>query len=78
MVCEPCFAEDLQVQATQFCKTCDDPEPLCETCAKHHLRQKISRNHELCGNIREFRFKETQDWYLILLLIQFIFSQLIV
>lgn len=61
IVCEPCSTEDTQVPATHFCKTCDDPEPLCETCAKHHTKQKQSRNHEICRDMREYRINEQNE-----------------
>lgn len=54
MFCEPCFNENKQISATRFCKTCADPEPLCEKCAKQHIRQKISKEHKLCSDIQEF------------------------
>lgn len=53
--CEPCFSENHQIQATRFCKTCDDPEPLCDSCAQYHTEQKLSRHHDLSGDIREFQ-----------------------
>lgn len=52
--CDPCFIENIHVKATHFCKTCVDPEPLCEECAKQHTRQKTCRNHELCKDVEEF------------------------
>lgn len=61
IACEPCSTEDTQVPATHFCKTCDDPEPLCETCAKHHTKQKQSRNHEICRDMREYRINEQNE-----------------
>lgn len=64
IACEPCSTEDTQVPATHFCKTCDDPEPLCETCAKHHTKQKQSRNHEICRDMREYRINEQNERYL--------------
>lgn len=52
--CETCLYEDVQTKATHYCKTCDVPEPLCNDCAKQHTRQKLSRDHKLCDDIREF------------------------
>lgn len=52
--CNPCSNENVQVKATNFCKTCADPEPFCGTCARQHTRQKIFRDHQLCGEIRDF------------------------
>lgn len=46
--------DNLQVKATHFCKTCEDPEALCGACAKQHTRQKLFREHQLCGEIQDF------------------------
>lgn len=54
MLCEPCMAECLEIPATFFCKTCEDPEPLCDTCAKHHRKHKLSSNYVLCRGIKAF------------------------
>lgn len=54
-LCNPCFSENLQVQATHFCKTCDEPELLCELCAKHHTKQKLFKDHELSKVIGDFQ-----------------------
>lgn len=53
-LCEPCIHDGKKVTAIYFCKTCEDPEALCEICAKQHTRQKAFKEHELCGNIHEF------------------------
>lgn len=66
LLCEPCSTDNVQIEATRFCKTCDDPEPVCETCAKHHLRQKLSKDHEMCININEFRNREPKERYLVI------------
>lgn len=62
-VCEPCSNEDKAITATHFCKSCYDPEPLCESCAKEHSRQKISKYHILCDKIEEFPLIKTKLWY---------------
>lgn len=54
MTCHPCSNEEKDVKATHFCKTCENPEPLCEMCAKEHTRQKMAKDHEICTNISEF------------------------
>lgn len=61
--CDPCFIENIHVKATHFCKTCDDPEPLCDECAKQHTRQKICRDHEMCKNLLEFLRFRSKNWY---------------
>lgn len=50
--CDPCLNANLKNKATHFCKTCDSPDPLCKDCAQQHTRQKLSRNHELCEDIK--------------------------
>lgn len=52
--CDPCLYGDQQIIATFFCKTCDVPEPLCGDCAKQHSRQKLSRDHELCDDMKKY------------------------
>lgn len=70
IVCVPCTFKKLRNEATRFCKTCEDPEPMCETCAEHHTLQQISRNHELSADIQELFSRFDQlcvyviDWYL--------------
>uniref|UniRef100_A0A8W8JDE2 B box-type domain-containing protein n=1 Tax=Magallana gigas TaxID=29159 RepID=A0A8W8JDE2_MAGGI len=54
-LCEPCSSESLSIQATHFCQTCDDPELLCEFCAKHHTKQKPFKDHKLSNDIGDFR-----------------------
>lgn len=63
-MCNPCFIDNRQLSATHFCKTCVDPEPLCETCAKEHIRQQMSRYHEICENIRNFPVFKPQIKYI--------------
>lgn len=53
-LCEHCIHDNVLVTAINFCKTCEDPEALCEICAKHHTRQKAFKDHELCGIMHEF------------------------
>lgn len=62
--CDPCFIENIHVKATHFCKTCDDPEPLCDECAKQHTRQKICRDHEMCKNLLEFLRFRSKNWFI--------------
>lgn len=52
--CDPCLYGNLKNKATHFCKSCDFPEPLCKYCAQQHSRQKLSRDHELCKDMKEF------------------------
>lgn len=54
MICFPCSNDSIEVQATHFCKSCEDPEPLCEICAKQHTRHRMAKGHEICAEITEF------------------------
>lgn len=51
--CEPCLYGDKEIKAFYFCKTCADPEPLCENCAQQHTRHKASRNHEISNDLTQ-------------------------
>lgn len=50
--CVTCLYGNQYNKATHFCKTCNVPEPFCKDCALHHTMEKISRNHELCDDIK--------------------------
>lgn len=56
--CYPCGYGDIQTRATHFCKTCDVPEPLCQDCAQQHTRQKLSRGHELCNEMKKMNIQK--------------------
>ena len=49
--CEPCSFENTENSATHFCLDCEEPEPLCKTCATQHLKQRSGRGHSLCEDI---------------------------
>lgn len=66
-LCVPCSNDDTEVKATHFCQTCKDPEPLCETCAKHHTRQKLTKGHKMCADMAYFPTSETNHGYLFVL-----------
>ena len=51
--CEPCSYESNENSATQFCLDCEEPEPMCNTCASQHLKQRSGRGHTLCENIHD-------------------------
>ena len=57
ILCEQCLLDDTKTEATRFCQSCIDPEPMCETCAKLHIRQKNSRDHELCQDLQKMSKK---------------------
>ena len=52
ILCEQCLLDDTKTEATRFCRSCQDPEPMCEICAKQHIRQKDSRDHEICQDLQ--------------------------
>lgn len=74
LLCTPCADDDLEVKATHFCKTCEDPEPLCESCAKQHSRQKIAKNHEISADMATFHTPQQVSRYTCELLTIFIFN----
>ena len=54
ILCDPCLLGDVTSEATGFCKTCNDPEPLCRVCAVMHTRQKATKDHEICDDMKQF------------------------
>lgn len=52
VMCEPCSFSDEEVCAEAFCVDCIEPEPMCRSCAQQHLKQKMSRGHKVCNNIK--------------------------
>lgn len=54
VLCEPCRSADKKVQASGYCLTCDDPEPLCPSCAEQHTAMKLTRDHTLSFDIANF------------------------
>lgn len=64
LACEPCLNGDKKVKATDFCKTCEDPEPLCAYCAKQHTRQRAFKEHKLSGHIHQFPKHPSNKRYL--------------
>lgn len=58
VLCESCLFGNLNIRATHFCKTCEDPEPLCNSCAQLHIRHKLCRDHEICDVIEELLDKK--------------------
>lgn len=56
--CDPCRYVHINTKATLFCITCDVPEPFCEDCAQQHTRQKLSRDHELCNEMKKIKIRK--------------------
>ena len=51
VMCDPCLSGDERIAATGFCKTCEEPEALCDGCAKQHTRQKATKGHEISNDL---------------------------
>lgn len=49
--CEPCEFESTENAATHFCLNCEEPEPMCHTCANQHIKQRAGRGHRLSDTI---------------------------
>lgn len=54
MLCNPCLLGNIRTAAKSFCKTCEDPEPLCEVCGNLHKRQKATKHHDLSIELAQF------------------------
>lgn len=51
--CTPCaYAED-DSEAAAFCLTCKETEFMCNTCAEQHIKERGSRDHELCYDLEK-------------------------
>ncbi|WAQ96193.1 hypothetical protein MAR_028883 [Mya arenaria] len=46
LFCDPCKAQDMEYEASMFCRECDD-ELLCDHCVKYHGAHKKTRHHAL-------------------------------
>ncbi|OPL33062.1 hypothetical protein AM593_02322, partial [Mytilus galloprovincialis] len=57
LYCENCNALGNQVMATSFCIDCEDCELICQSCVKHHLSMKQSRNHNISDDLLAFAIK---------------------
>lgn len=58
ILCQPCLSGQIQTLAKIFCKTCEDPEPMCDVCGNMHLRMKATKHHELSNDLRQYPFQE--------------------
>ena len=54
IACKPCFRDTINAEATKCCKTCENPEPLCERCAKRHTLMKGNSEHEMTTDFHQF------------------------
>ena len=53
ILCSPCQRETFEADATKHCTTCEDPEPLCDLCAQHHIRRKENKNHVISDDVQQ-------------------------
>ena len=52
--CQPCLRDTITAEATKCCKTCNDPEPLCDLCAQRHTLMEANTGHEVTTDMRQF------------------------
>ncbi|XP_062621819.1 uncharacterized protein LOC134283381 [Saccostrea cucullata] len=52
--CSLCTLNGEHRAASCFCTSCEIPEPLCDECSRHHIRQRNMRDHSLSTDIKAF------------------------
>ena len=52
--CDPCLSGNIQIVATSFCQTCKDPEAFCGDCTMQHTRQRATKGHEICSDMKQY------------------------
>lgn len=53
VLCIPCCRETIEADATKYCRTCEDPEPLCDVCAQHHTCRKETKEHGISDDLQQ-------------------------
>lgn len=48
--CDPCLVNGKTETAVKFCLDCEEPEPLCASCADIHTTMKRTRDHRLSSD----------------------------
>lgn len=58
--CTTCAIDNKNNDATSFCLKCQDPEPMCDRCARRHIRKRKRKNqdHEICRDLHKFGTQE--------------------
>lgn len=58
--CTTCAIDKKNNDATSFCLKCQDPEPMCDRCARRHVRKRTRKNqdHEICRDLHKFGTQE--------------------
>lgn len=51
ILCAICCKLGNQAQATCYCLNCENPKPLCSSCAEEHIMMKQNKNHQLSKEI---------------------------
>lgn len=44
--CSLCHRDTINSEATKWCKTCKDPEPLCDQCVQLHTHVEANEEEE--------------------------------
>ena len=52
--CKPCLRDTITAEATKRCRTCKDPEPLCDVCAKRHTLMEANKGHQMTADLQQF------------------------
>ena len=53
-LCSLCSLGSDTKAATHFCQSCNSPKPMCDKCARQHVKQQRTRGHALCDDISQF------------------------
>lgn len=52
--CSLCHRDTITSEATKWCKTCKDPEPLCDHCAQRHTLMEANEGHQMAVDLQQF------------------------
>ncbi|CAC5383637.1 unnamed protein product [Mytilus coruscus] len=61
ILCEACRRADRREHAALYCQECEDPEPLCQSCATQHQAMKKTRNHQLSTDIATYILRHKKE-----------------
>ena len=64
--CKPCHRDTITKEAKKCCKTCKDPEPLCEDCAHRHTRMEKNKGHEMTDDLQLCSNTKTNLGYVLI------------
>lgn len=63
VLCSPCQRETLDIEATKFCRSCKDPEPLCDVCAQIHTRRRETKEHKISDDFEKIAILAAKHKY---------------